>query len=202
MLHNQSRVFRKETLLFWYRSSILLRHRPFFLSARILINCCKGGFILRSMKACLFPPISYPSLGHMWAEMCLCYTLPKTMHSSQYGVLALLCQDVSFTSSSEQCTSNCQCPWESILEDKFSGVLKPQFLWNLTHILVCTFMSVLDGYIIKTPKGTSTDLWTNTQKIKATLIGKKLFPFVKLSGGLCGFITEENHVLSSGICQT
>lgn len=149
MLHNQSRVFRKETLLFWYRSSILLRHRPFFLSARILINCCKGGFILRSMKACLFPPISYPSLGHMWAEMCLCYTLPKTMHSSQYGVLALLCQDVSFTSSSEQCTSNCQCPWESILEDKFSGVLKPQFLWNLTHILVCTFMSVLDGYIIK-----------------------------------------------------
>lgn len=99
-----------------------------FLSARILINCCKGGFILRSMKACLFPPISYPNLGHMRAEMCLCYTLPKTMHSSQYGVLALLCQDVSFTSSSEQCTSNCQYPWESILEDKFSGVLKPQFL--------------------------------------------------------------------------
>lgn len=62
-------VFRKEIQLFWYLSSILLRHR-LFLSAKILINYRKGSFTLRSMKACLFPPISCPNLGHM-REMCI-----------------------------------------------------------------------------------------------------------------------------------
>lgn len=69
--------FAIKKLLFLYHSSILLRHRPFVLSVRVLTDCCKGGFILRSIKACLIPPTSRPTLGHMRGEMCLCYSCPS-----------------------------------------------------------------------------------------------------------------------------